>query len=65
MRVETSFSAFMEIILVVEAEEPSSSESLDRSESAMASNGSSGSPRRPSGTIRPRRKTEHDGSEHA
>jgi len=48
----------MEIILVVEAEAPGSSESLDRPESAVASNGSNGLPRHPSGTIKLRRKAD-------
>jgi hypothetical protein len=47
----------MEIILVVEAEAPASSESLDP-ESAVASNGSNGLPRHPSGTIKLRRKAD-------
>jgi hypothetical protein len=48
----------MEIILVVEVEAPVSSESLDRPESAVASNGSNGLPRHPSGTIKLRRKAD-------
>jgi hypothetical protein len=47
----------MEIILVVEAEAPASSEGLDP-ESAVASNGSNGLPRHPSGTIKLRRKAD-------
>jgi hypothetical protein len=45
----------MEIILVVEVEAPVSSESLERPESAVASNGL---PRHPSGTIKLRRKAD-------
>ena len=45
----------MEIILVVEVEAPVSSGSLDRPESAVASNGL---PRHPSGTIKLRRKAD-------
>jgi hypothetical protein len=48
----------MEIILVVEVEAPVSSESLDRPESVVASNGSNGLPRHPSGTIKLRRKAD-------
>ena len=48
----------MEIILVVEVEAPVSSGSLDRPESAVASNGSNGLPRHPSGTIKLRRKAD-------
>jgi len=48
----------MEIILVVEVEAPGSSEGLDRPESAVASNGSNGLPRHPSGTIKLRRKAD-------
>jgi hypothetical protein len=50
----------MEIILVVEAEEPVATESLDRSASATGSDGSDGLPRHPSGAVRLRRKAEHD-----
>ena len=45
----------MEIILVVEVEAPVS---LDRPESVVASNGSNGLPRHPSGTIKLRRKAD-------
>jgi hypothetical protein len=45
----------MEIILVVEAEEPES-----RSDSDHGSDSSNGLPRHPSGTVRLRRKGEHD-----
>jgi Rad3-related DNA helicase len=48
----------IEIILVVEAEEPALSKNLDQSESAAGSNGSNGLPRHPSGAIRLRRKAE-------
>jgi hypothetical protein len=48
----------MEIILVVEVDPPVSSGSLDRPESAVASNGSNGLPRHPSGTIKLRRKAD-------
>jgi hypothetical protein len=48
----------MEIILVVEVEAPGSSEGLDRPEAAVASNGSNGLPRHPSGTIKLRRKAD-------
>ena len=48
----------MEIILVVEVEAPVSSGSLDRPESGVASNGSNGLPRHPSGTIKLRRKAD-------
>jgi len=48
----------LEIILVVEVEAPASSESLDRPESGLASNGSNGLPRHPSGTVKLRRKAD-------
>jgi hypothetical protein len=48
----------MEIILVVEVEAPVSSGSLDRPESVVASNGSNGLLRHPSGTIKLRRKAD-------
>ena len=48
----------MEIILIVEAEAPASSESLERPESGLASNGSNGLPRHPSGTVKLRRKAD-------
>jgi hypothetical protein len=48
----------MEIILVVEVEAPVSSGSFDRPESAVASNGSNGLRRHPSGTIKLRRKAD-------
>jgi Transposase len=47
----------MEIILVVEAEVPATSESIEP-ESAVAGNGSNGLPRHPSGTIKLRRKAD-------
>jgi Transposase len=50
----------MEIILVVEAREPTSSESPDRPDSAVDSQDSNGLPRHPSGAVRLRRKAEHD-----
>jgi hypothetical protein len=50
----------MEIILVVEAEEPIPNESLDQSESSVASNGSNSLPRHPSDMVRLRRKAEQD-----
>ena len=50
----------MEIILVVEAEEPTSSQSPDRPDSAVESEASNGLPRHPSGAIRLRRKAEHN-----
>ena len=48
----------LEIILVVEVEAPASSESLERPESALASNGSNGLPRHSSGTVKLRRKAD-------
>jgi hypothetical protein len=48
----------MEIILVVEVDAPVTSESLERPESAVASNGSNGLPRHPSRTIKLRRKAD-------
>jgi hypothetical protein len=47
----------MEIILVVEAEEPASGEGP---ESATGTEASNGLPRHPSGAIRLRRKAEHN-----
>jgi transposase-like protein len=49
----------MEIIVVVEAEEPGS-EVQDRIESAMGADGSNGLPRHPSGAIRLKRKAKQD-----
>jgi hypothetical protein len=48
----------MEIILVVEVEAQVSSESLDKPESMVASNGSNGLPRHSSGTIKLRRNAD-------
>jgi hypothetical protein len=50
----------MEIILVVEAEEPTSCKSPNRPDSAVESEASNGLPRHPSGAIRLRRKAEHN-----
>ena len=50
----------MEIILVVEAEEPIGSESPHRPESSVEREASNGLPRHPSGAIRLRRKAEQD-----
>jgi hypothetical protein len=50
----------MEIILVVEAEEPTSSKSPDRPDPAVESEASNGLPRHPSGAIRLRRKAEYN-----
>ena len=46
----------METILVVEVEASADNESLDRPEATVASNGSNGLPRHPSGIIKLRRK---------
>jgi len=50
----------MEIILIVEVEAPAGNESMDRPEAALASNGSNGLPRHPSGTIKLRRKADKE-----
>ena len=50
----------MEIILVVEAEGPTSSKSPDRPDFVVESEASNGLPRHPSGAIRLRRKAEHN-----